>query len=63
MPDITMCSNEHCPQRGTCYRATATPSDMLQSYALYIPKERGKCEHYWEARSSYARRLLDLQLD
>lgn len=34
MPDITMCSNNNCPVRNTCYRHTAKPSE-IQSYAVF----------------------------
>lgn len=37
MPDITMCTNEDCPQRWQCYRAQATPKEIGQSYAKYSP--------------------------
>ena len=34
MPDITMCKNESCKRKHTCYRYTATP-DKYQSYAYF----------------------------
>ena len=33
MPDITMCFSEDCPMRNKCYRATAKPNPIYQSYA------------------------------
>ena len=33
MPDITMCFSEDCPMREKCYRATANPDPIYQSYA------------------------------
>ena len=34
MPDITMCSSENCPMRGSCYRSRAKP-DKLQSWTNF----------------------------
>jgi len=46
MPDITMCYNQQCEMRNTCYRTMAVPSDW-QSWAIFTPKA-GDCEHYIE---------------
>ena len=51
MPDISMCSGQTCPQKDTCFRYLAKPSEWRQSYFLGIPlKEDGTCEHYWEVK-------------
>ena len=34
MADITMCTNNNCPVRATCYRHTAKPSER-QSYSYF----------------------------
>lgn len=34
IPDITMCTSEHCPEKDNCYRANATPSEY-QSYSNF----------------------------
>jgi hypothetical protein len=34
MPDITMCSSENCPMRGSCYRSRAKPN-KLQSWTNF----------------------------
>jgi len=47
MPDISMCQNEECPLKKKCYRFTATPSPLLQTYAYFKPDEDGKCEYFW----------------
>jgi len=49
MPDITMCSGEDCPKKESCYRFTATPTPLGQSYFLEPPynKEKNECELYW----------------
>lgn len=53
MPDITMCTGEDCPLKGTCHRATATPSE-LQPYFVDPPfKEKmggAECAYYWYNR-------------
>jgi len=45
-PDITMCEGTDCPNKETCYRFTAKPSDY-QSYFMKPPIKEGKCEYYW----------------
>jgi hypothetical protein len=52
MPDITMCSGQGCPLRGTCYRYTAKPTPHWQSYFQYPPyrlQDNGQveCDSYW----------------
>jgi hypothetical protein len=46
MPDIAMCPGTNCPQKETCYRYTAKPSDW-QSYFSVPPIKDGKCYMYW----------------
>jgi hypothetical protein len=46
MADITMCANQQCPSRETCYRFTAPPG-YWQSMRDFKPDESGKCEDYW----------------
>ena len=50
MPDITMCINDDCPLRHSCYRYMATPSYMRQAYCNFTPKKNAKgkveCEHF-----------------
>lgn len=43
MADITMCSNQDCPLKDSCYRAQAEPS-YWQSYALF--EHDGECEWF-----------------
>jgi hypothetical protein len=45
-PDISMCKNEECPKKETCYRFKAIP-DSYQSYGLLDWKD---CEYYWEIK-------------
>ena len=46
MPDISMCTNNTCPKKMTCYRFRATPNEFRQSYAGFKPDEDGECEYY-----------------
>jgi hypothetical protein len=46
MPDIAMCLGTDCPQKETCYRYTAKPSDW-QTYFSVPPIKDGKCDMYW----------------
>lgn len=48
MPDISLCSNNNCPLRKGCYRATAIPSDFLQSYTVFNLNEDGTCNWFWD---------------
>ena len=34
MPDISMCKNEECPNKNTCFRYRAKPNPYRQSYFL-----------------------------
>lgn len=53
MPDITMCAGEGCPIKEDCYRFTAKPNGLYQSYFSVVPYDRKLgCDHYWENRSA-----------
>lgn len=45
MPDISLCQNEKCLMKKTCYRFTAVPS-IRQVYADFKPDANGKCEYH-----------------
>ena len=47
MPDICMCFGMGCPEKETCYRYTAKPSEY-QSYFEHPPYLDGECEYYWK---------------
>ena len=51
MADISMCYNDTCPLRETCYRFTAKPNPWRQTYADFTWSEdnEGKitCGDYW----------------
>lgn len=47
MPDISMCHGEGCPQKETCYRYTAKPSEYRQSYGMFEANMNNKkCDYY-----------------
>lgn len=53
MPDISMCMNRACPSRHKCYRYTATPSPMMQSWARFdVPPRRRKCDSFMKIERS-----------
>tara|TARA_R110002073_G_scaffold44656_5_gene123756 strand:+ start:2257 stop:2439 length:183 start_codon:yes stop_codon:yes gene_type:complete len=45
MPDITMCVNEECKFKLSCYRCTAEPNQYRQSYASFEPEGDG-CDYF-----------------
>lgn len=49
MPDISMCKNNKCPLKETCYRYRANPSSY-QSYANFTYKDG--CDYYWKFEGS-----------
>ena len=51
MPDITMCANDKCDKRLTCYRFMAKPSKLSQAY--FSPKTGLTivCEYYLEYKN------------
>jgi len=50
MPDISMCENQTCPLKETCYRFKAIPNTH-QSYADFKPDEKGKCDYYYPIKN------------
>lgn len=40
MPDITKCVNINCPLNHRCFRFTAIPNVIGQSYSLFLPKRK-----------------------
>lgn len=48
MPDITMCSDVTCHLRDQCFRYTATPDDLRQSWFAESPRDKltGACTKF-----------------
>ena len=49
MPDITMCQEDKCPRRNSCYRYTARPDQYWQSYFAKKPcDDYATCREFWD---------------
>ena len=46
MTDIAMCENKKCKLKETCYRFKTTPSEDLQYYFPFKPKNDKECDSY-----------------
>ena len=46
--DITMCNDEECKIKESCYRFTAYKNKFLQAYFVETPREDDKCDYYWK---------------
>lgn len=55
MPDITMCQDVECPKRKECYRYTAIPDNLMQSYFTVSPRITD-CDYFMNNKN---RRNLD----
>ena len=53
MPDISMCQNQDCKLKETCYRFKAVPNEHRQSYSDFKPDKDGNCKYYWEVRKGH----------
>lgn len=60
MVDISMCSNEDCKLKGSCYRYLAQPSNY-QTYGLFCPSTDNHCEYYWGVSNEDTVELLNKQ--
>lgn len=47
MPDFAMCAGTAAVMCQTCYRATATPNLMRQSFFGAPPMKDDECIYYW----------------
>lgn len=49
MPDITVCTNEDCPMRDKCYRATVEWDDYQSACNFQWEVVGGTldCKYYW----------------
>ena len=53
-----MCQRADCPLAPKCYRFLAIPSEFMQSWASYDPKDGG-CDSFWFATGSYRTRTFE----
>lgn len=54
MPDITMCKNDLCPKRKSCYRFTVAPSEYQSYFIFETPQDMEDfaydCGFYWRVK-------------
>lgn len=55
MPDISMCQDASCPSHYRCYRFTATPDDLRQSYVNFDRAGEEECDAFWDNLDRYVR--------
>jgi hypothetical protein len=48
MADITMCRDNECKDKVTCYRYNAPANKYYQSYFVNSPRKTDACEYYWD---------------
>ena len=48
MPDISLCKNEECPRKKSCFRFMAKPKAVWQSYQGFNHRN-GECEYFIDA--------------
>lgn len=46
MPDISMCQDAECPMKESCYRYTAKPKELHQSWFTGNPIHAEDCEFF-----------------
>ena len=46
MPEITMCRDKGCSKAKSCYRYTAKPDPLYQSYFVKSPRKRWGCDQF-----------------
>ena len=62
MPDISMCNNNSCPSKISCYRFMAKPSSPYQWYSTFeVPEGKDRCDDFIEAHSKSQLKRLDTQ--
>lgn len=47
MSEITKCSNDDCPLKGSCYRWLAPEKPEGQVTLKFEPDKNGNCDMYW----------------
>lgn len=58
MPDISMCEDNLCPSRLTCWRFTAKPFGLGQAYGEFErPPEVERCDYYWPVKGETEREV------
>lgn len=52
MPDLTKCTDEHCPYCHKCYRYISKPDKYGQSYFTESPRHADECIFYWSTEKT-----------
>jgi hypothetical protein len=47
MPDISMCNNKQCKFKEECYRFTATPDKIWQTYGVFDFKDKTSMDTFF----------------
>jgi hypothetical protein len=58
MPDISMCNNQDCPKKETCYRFIAKPN-IHQSYTKF--EFNGNCMYYLKSSLIKNKKILHIK--
>lgn len=51
MTDISMCANDKCTLKETCYRFKATPNKYPQSYSQFKQNKDKTCDFYYKIKN------------
>ena len=63
MPDISLCRNNTCPSKKYCYRYTAKPNELRQSYGSFeVKKGKDKCEFYIKTPACFGTERGNIEL-
>lgn len=61
MPDICLCNGTGCPFKDTCYRFTAKPDELSQSYFVEVPWNGKDCIYFMPSIPSVSSKELTLE--
>ena len=61
MSDITMCQDNECPHRDTCYRKLAQANPYRQAFFTTSPRDGEKCTHYWPMQDTINRNPKEMK--
>lgn len=57
MPDISMCADDACPVKKSCYRHVASgtrASSLWQTYSAFVHTSDAGCPEFWPVRQPAA---------
>lgn len=56
-----MCRNNNCKLKLKCYRYTAIPDKIYQSYSDFKPDDTGKCEYFYNNKYNNNRVIVKIK--